>query len=64
MSERGLIGGDKAFCVNPAMFEAGAELTCADQDLDEAMFRRVEIGGAPSATFDFTPDMFASPVTQ
>lgn len=64
VGERALIGGDKAFCINPAMFEAGAELTCADQDLDEAMFRRVEIGGAPSATFDFMPDMFASPVTQ
>ena len=64
VNERALAGGDKTFCVNPAMFEATTELSCADQDLDEAMFRRVEIGGAASATFDFLPGMFTGPATQ
>lgn len=64
LNEQALTGGEKTFCVNPAMFEATTELECSDQDLDEAMFRRVEIGGAASATFDFLPDMFAAPATQ
>ena len=62
--EQKLTGGDKAFCVNAVMFDLSDELTCADQDLDEALFRRVEIGGSASATFDFLPDMFAPPATQ
>lgn len=62
--EKRLTGGDAAFCVNAVMFSAENELDCDEQDLDEAMFRRVDIGGAPSATFEFTPDMFASPPTQ
>ncbi len=63
-AESPLVGGDKAFCVNGVMFDLSDELTCADQDLEEAMFRRVEIGGSPSATFDFLPDMFVAPPTQ
>jgi hypothetical protein len=39
-------------------------MNCADQDLDEAIFRRVEVGGAASSTFDFMPDMFVGPPTQ
>ena len=62
--EQNLTGGDKGFCVNAVMFDLSDELTCADQDLDEALFRRVEIGGSASATFDFLPDMFAPPATQ
>lgn len=64
MSERRIAGGDKSFCVNAVMFNVSDELTCADQDLEEAQFRRVEIGGAASATFDFLPDMFPAPPTQ
>lgn len=64
MNERPLVGGEKAFCVNAVMFKARNDLTCADQDLDEASFRRVEIGGSKSATFDFLPDMFVQPPTQ
>lgn len=60
-NERKLVGGEKSFCVNAVMFETGNEAPCADQDLDEAMFRRVEIGGAPSATFNFEADMFSAP---
>ncbi len=60
LRERALVGGDKPLCVNPAMFEATSELGCADQSLDEAVFRRFEIGGASSATFDFLPEMFAA----
>ncbi len=63
-AERRLAGGDMSFCVNTIMFSVDNELSCADQDLDEAIFRRIEIGGSPSATFDFMPDMFVAPPTQ
>lgn len=63
-NERRLAGGDRAFCVNAVKFEASNETSCADQELDEAVFKRVDIGGAASATFDFTPDMFVAPPTQ
>lgn len=55
-----LTEGDQTFCVNAVMFNAKNEIACDLQDLDEAPFRRVEIGGAPSATFEFTSDMFAA----
>ena len=64
LSERPIVGGGKAFCINAVVFTAKNELGCADQDLDEASFRRVEIGGATSATFEFLPDMFVQPPTQ
>lgn len=64
VNERPIVGGEKPFCVKAVMFTAKTDLTCADQDLDEAAFRRVEIGGAKSATFDFLPDMFVQPPTQ
>ena len=64
MNERRITGGEKAFCVNAVMFDVDNALTCADQDLDQAMFRRIEIGGSPSATFDFLPDMFVAPPAQ
>ncbi|WP_428407358.1 DUF1036 domain-containing protein [Hyphococcus sp.] len=59
--DRSLAGGDKAFCTNLIMFNSMNDLSCEEQDLDEAQFKRVEIGGAESATFDFTPDMFPAP---
>jgi len=61
MSERRIAGGDKSFCVNAVMFNVDNKLSCADRDLDEALFLRVEIGGSPSATFDFLPTMFVAP---
>lgn len=64
VNERRITNGEKAFCVNAVMFNVSNELSCADQDLDEAQFRKIEIGGAPSATFDFLPEMFAQPPTQ
>lgn len=63
-NERRLAGGDRKFCVDAIKFEVTSELSCADQDLDEAVFKKVEIGGAQSATFDFLPDMFVAPPTQ
>ncbi|GJL90813.1 DUF1036 domain-containing protein [Hyphococcus sp.] len=57
--DRPIGGGDKAFCVNLVMFNSENGLSCADQELDEANFKRVEIGSAESATFDFVPEMFA-----
>ncbi len=62
--ERRLAGGDKAFCVNAVKFEFKNDTTCADLDVEEAVFRRVDIGGAPSATFEFSSDMFVAPPTQ
>lgn len=62
--ERRLAGGEKPFCVNAVKFEISNEQTCADQEYDEAVFKRVEIGGAASATYDFTPAMFVAPPTQ
>ena len=63
-NERRLAGGDKSFCVNAVTFDVSNTTSCADQDLDEAIFRRIEIGSSPSATFDFLPDMFVAPPTQ
>ncbi|MEZ5893939.1 MAG: DUF1036 domain-containing protein [Parvularculaceae bacterium] len=57
--ERPMVGGDKAFCVNIVMFNATDDISCAEQEYDEAQFRRVDIGSAQSATFDFLPAMFA-----
>jgi uncharacterized membrane protein len=59
--ERRLSGGDKSFCVNSVRFAASTDTTCADQELDEAIFRRIEIGGAASATFDFSAESFVAP---
>ena len=59
--ERRLAGGDKVFCVNAVKFDSTNETSCADQELDEAVFKRVEIGGEPSKTYDFTVDMFVTP---
>ncbi len=59
--ERRLAGGDKTFCVNAVRFTASTDTSCADQELDEAVFRRLEIGGAASSTHDFTADGFVAP---
>jgi uncharacterized membrane protein len=62
--ERRLAGGDRAFCVNAVKFDVEGGSACAEQDLEEAIFRRVDVGGAASSTFDFMPDMFVAPPTQ
>jgi len=59
-----LSGGEKKFCVNNVMFNTDNDLACADLDLEEASFRRYEIGGSDSATFDFTPEMFQAAPAQ
>ncbi len=64
LTERRLSGGDREFCVNAVKFDITSELSCADQDLEAANFKKIEIGGAPSTTFDFLPDMFVGPPTQ
>ncbi|MEM9170113.1 MAG: DUF1036 domain-containing protein [Pseudomonadota bacterium] len=56
--------GDRALCVNDVLFEVDSAKACAENDLDEALFRRVDIGGAPTATFDFKPDNFSAPPTK
>ena len=62
--EQQLAGGDKALCVNAVMFNSANETPCEDQGLDQALFKRVEIGGAASATFEFTPEMFQNTPAQ
>ncbi|GJL94248.1 MAG: membrane protein [Hyphococcus sp.] len=61
MNERQITNGQKSFCVNAVMFSVDDKTECSVQELDEASFRRVEIGGAASATFDFLPEMFTAP---
>jgi uncharacterized membrane protein len=63
-AERRLAGGDRSFCVNAVKFDFKSDRSCDDLDVEEAMFRRVEIGGVPSATFEFKSDMFVAPPTQ
>jgi len=62
-NERRLAGGDKAFCVNAVKFDISNELTCADQDFDEAIFHRFDVRGAPNATFTFEGPAFVGPPT-
>jgi len=62
--ERRLAGGDKTFCVNAVRFVSSTDTTCDDQELDEAVFRRLEIGGATASTFDFTADSFVAPPSE
>ncbi|MEL6111618.1 MAG: DUF1036 domain-containing protein [Pseudomonadota bacterium] len=57
--DRALLGGDKPLCVNDVIFSTDSRSSCADQDLDVAMFKRVEIGGSPVATYDFEDGAFA-----
>jgi uncharacterized membrane protein len=63
-SERRLAGGDRKFCVNAVLFEFKSDQSCADMDVEEAIFRRVNVGGASSATFEFQGDMFVGPPTE
>ena len=58
-----LAGGDKELCVNDVVFELDNKTSCADQDLVGGVFKRVEIGGSPAATYDFLPDAFIVPPT-
>ncbi|MEM6538682.1 MAG: DUF1036 domain-containing protein [Pseudomonadota bacterium] len=61
--EKRLAGGDERFCVNDVKFNVMNDRSCADQELDEAIFRRVEIGAATSATYDFFAESFVAPPT-
>jgi uncharacterized membrane protein len=63
-NERRIAGGDRAFCINAVKFQIDNAQSCADQEFDEAVFRRVDIGGAVSATFEFTDAMFVPPPAQ
>lgn len=62
--ERRLAGGDKSFCVNAVRFSSTSDASCADQELEEAFFRKFEIGSAASSTFDFTADSFVAPPSE
>ena len=64
VNEREIIGGVKSLCVKAVMFKETNDVSCESRDLDTAMFKRVEIGGSTSATFDFLPEMFAAPTAE
>ena len=59
-----IMDGDKNLCVTNVMFETDGSKSCADQNFDEAAYRRVEVGASPSATFEFLPDMFPTKPAQ
>ncbi|MEM6414342.1 MAG: DUF1036 domain-containing protein [Pseudomonadota bacterium] len=61
--ERRLAGGDKSLCVNDVKFAIDNDTSCADQELDEAIFKRVDIGSLTSHTFEFQANMFVGPPT-
>ncbi|MBI1393270.1 MAG: DUF1036 domain-containing protein [Alphaproteobacteria bacterium] len=63
-AEKRLVGGDREFCVNAIKFNALNDVSCEDQELDSAIFRRVEIGSANSATYEFRVDAFVGPPAQ
>lgn len=58
--EMRLAGGERKFCINEVRFNAMSDSSCADQELTEAIFKRVDIGGAKSETFDFVPKNFVA----
>lgn len=62
--ERRIAGGDKSFCINAVKFKVKNDLTCAERDFDEAIFKRFDIGSEKAATFDFQTNMFVAPPTQ
>lgn len=53
-----LAGGDTEFCISSVQFEAEGDVSCDESGFDKASFRRVEVGGAKSFTFQFTPELF------
>lgn len=59
-----LHGGDKSLCVNTVKFDSTNASTCTKQDSDQAIFRRVDVGGAASETFAFEVDMFSPAPTR
>ena len=56
--EQRLAGGDRKLCVNLVKFDTTDATSCADQELEEAVFRRFDVAGAANATFEFRGDLF------
>lgn len=63
-AERRLAGGDTKFCINAVKFDYKSDRSCTDLDVEEAVFRRVDIGGVATSTFEFKADMFVAPPAQ
>ena len=59
--EATLSDGVEDFCINSVKFDQAEDTVCEQENLDEAAFRRIEIGEAKSATYRFTADQFAPP---
>jgi len=57
-AEQILSGGNKVFCINDVLFEVTNGSGCSEQDLSEGMFKKVEIGGSPAATYNFEQQAF------
>lgn len=55
--DRTILGGDKKFCINTVEFDIEDGSNCADQEVEEASFRRFAIE-AGAATITFEPGMF------
>lgn len=59
--EMRLSGGEKSFCINAVRFESTTDQSCDAQELDQAVFKRIDVKGLDTATFDFTLDKFVAP---
>ncbi len=53
-----LAGGENKFCVTNVQFDAAGDIDCNEAGFEDAMFRKVEIGGEKAWTYQFTPDQF------
>ncbi len=53
-----LAGGTQKFCVSSVQFDAAGDIECAESGFEEAMFRKVEIGGEKAWTYQFSPEQF------
>ncbi|MEM9809988.1 MAG: DUF1036 domain-containing protein [Pseudomonadota bacterium] len=53
-----LAGGDTPFCISSVQFDAESDIACEASGFDTAVFRRIDTGGEPAWTFEFTPEQF------
>ena len=56
---RVLSDGDKEFCTNDVVFNFKNDGPCGVKDLNTSLFKRIEIGASPAATYEFHQDAFA-----
>jgi uncharacterized membrane protein len=56
--ELALAGGDAEFCISAVQFDARADVPCAQNGFETAVFRKIDTGGEKAWTFEFTPEQF------